>query len=62
MGKIILKDAVVRRKGYIYYVDKDGSVCEAVSAVGNGNTKKKTVSKKVVKKTAPKKTVKKSKK
>ena len=29
MGKIILKNAVQRKKGYMYYIDKDGSVCEA---------------------------------
>jgi hypothetical protein len=29
MGQIILKDAVVRKPGYLYYVDGKGSVCEA---------------------------------
>ena len=29
MGKIIIKNAVERKKGYLYYIDKDGNVCEA---------------------------------
>ena len=29
MGEIILKDAVQREKGYLYYVDADGNVCRA---------------------------------
>lgn len=29
MGEIILANAVQRRKGYLYYVDGEGSVCEA---------------------------------
>jgi len=28
-GKIILPNAVKREPGYLYYVDKDGSVCRA---------------------------------
>ena len=29
MGTIIVKEACVREPGYLYYVDKDGSVCRA---------------------------------
>ena len=29
MGAIFVKDAVKREAGYLYYVDKDGSVCRA---------------------------------
>ena len=39
MGKIILEKAVERRKGYLYYVDGEGNVCEAELARG-GKKKK----------------------
>lgn len=29
MGKIILRNVVERKKGYLYYVDKEGNICEA---------------------------------
>ncbi|MHA1343373.1 MAG: hypothetical protein ACTSQG_05270 [Promethearchaeota archaeon] len=29
MGEIILKNAVEREKGYLYYVDGKGNVCKA---------------------------------
>jgi len=29
MGKIIAKNVVTRKKGYLYYVDGKGNVCEA---------------------------------
>jgi hypothetical protein len=32
MGTIIVKNAVVRKPGYLYYIDKNGSVCEAKMA------------------------------
>ena len=32
MGKIIVKNVVERKPGYLYYVDGDGSVCEAKMA------------------------------
>jgi hypothetical protein len=28
-GKILVKNAVKREKGYLYYIDKDGNVCSA---------------------------------
>jgi len=34
MGEIILKDAVVRKPGYLYYVDGEGNVCEAKMSRG----------------------------
>jgi hypothetical protein len=32
MGTIIVKNAVVRKPGYLYYVDGKGNVCEAKMA------------------------------
>ena len=29
MGKIIIKNAVVRKSGYLYYIDGKGNICEA---------------------------------
>ena len=58
MGKVILKGAVTRKPGHLYYVDGSGNVCEAVMARG-GKKKKKTAAKKAVKKPAKKKAVKK---
>ena len=39
MGKVILKKAVERREGYLYYVDGKGNICEA--KLKRGGTKKK---------------------
>lgn len=41
MGKIIAKDVVVRKPGYLYYVDGKGNVCEAKMARGGSKRKKK---------------------
>ncbi|MFH1501347.1 MAG: hypothetical protein ABIE22_05395 [archaeon] len=49
MGKVILKKAVTRKKGFLYYVDGSGNVCEAKMARG-GKKKKKAAKKKVTKK------------
>lgn len=58
MGKIIAKNVVERKSGYLYYVDGKGNVCEAKMARG-GRKKKKTTKKKTTKKkTAKKKTAK----
>ncbi len=48
MGKIIIKNAVERKPGYLYYVDGKGNVCEAKMARGGKKkkAKKKTASKK----------------
>lgn len=34
MGEIIVKNAVIRKPGYLYYVDGQGNVCEAKMAHG----------------------------
>lgn len=51
MGKIIVKNAVVREPGFLYYIDSEGNVCKALMA----KHKKKAVS--VKKKVAPKKKI-----
>ncbi|MBU0958367.1 MAG: hypothetical protein KKB31_00335 [Nanoarchaeota archaeon] len=48
MGKVIKKGVVKRQKGYLYYVDGKGNVCEAKMA--RGGKKKKKAKKKVAKK------------
>lgn len=50
MGKIVVKHAVTRKPGHLYYVDGQGNVCEAVMARGGKRRKSK-------KKAAKKKTV-----
>ncbi len=45
MGRIIVKNVVKRKKGYLYYVDGKGNVCEAKMARG-GKKKKKAKKKK----------------
>lgn len=40
MGTIIVKDAVVRKKGFLYYVDGEGNVCEAEMSRGRKKNKK----------------------
>ncbi len=40
MGRIIIKGAVKREKGYMYYVDGAGNVCEAKMARGGKKRKK----------------------
>ncbi len=39
MGRVIAKNIVQRKSGYLYYVDSQGNVCEAVMARG-GRKKK----------------------
>lgn len=39
MGRILIKDAVKRVKGFLYYVDSKGNLCEAKMARG-GKKKK----------------------
>jgi len=62
MGKIIAKNVVERKSGFLYYVDGKGNVCEAKMARGGKKKKKKVAKKKVAKKAVKKKTVKKKKK
>ena len=40
MGKVIVKNAVQRKKGFLYYVDGKGNVCEAKMARGGRKKKK----------------------
>ena len=44
MGKVILKNAVQRKPGHLYYIDANGHVCEAKMA--RGGRKKKSAKKK----------------
>ncbi|NCN51786.1 hypothetical protein GW931_02130 [archaeon] len=60
MGKVILKNAIKRMPGHLYYVDGKGNVCEAKMARG-GKKKKKAAKKPVKKKAVKKKVVKKKK-
>ncbi|MBU1245617.1 MAG: hypothetical protein KKH88_00125 [Nanoarchaeota archaeon] len=55
MGKVIAKNVITRKPGYLYYVDGKGNVCEAKMARGGKKKKKKAVKKKVVKKKTVKK-------
>ena len=59
MGKVIVKNVVKRKPGYLYYVDGKGNVCEAKMARGGKRKKKKAVKKKPVKRKAAKKTTRK---
>ena len=43
MGKIIVKNVVKRRPGYLYYIDGKGNVCEAEMARGGKKKKNKKV-------------------
>ena len=45
MGKIIKKNVVERKSGFLYYVDGEGNVCQAKMSHG-GRKKKKKVAKK----------------
>ena len=54
MGKVIAKKVVTRRKGYLYYIDAKGNVCEAKMARGGRRKKKakRKVKKRVVRRKA----------
>ena len=41
MGKIVVKNAVERESGYLYYVDGEGNVCKAKMSHGGKKKKKK---------------------
>jgi hypothetical protein len=45
MGKVVVKNVVKRKKGYLYYVDGKGNVCEAKMARGGKRKKKKATKK-----------------
>ena len=40
MGKVLVKNVVKRKKGYLYYVDGSGNVCEAKMARGGRKKKR----------------------
>jgi hypothetical protein len=42
MGEIIVKNAVERKPGYLYYIDGEGNLCEAEMS-HKGKKKKKEV-------------------
>jgi len=46
MGKVIVKGVVKRKKGFLYYIDGKGNVCEAKMARGGKKKKKKAKKKK----------------
>lgn len=41
MGRVIVKKAVERKSGFLYYVDGEGNVCEAKMCRGRKKTSKK---------------------
>lgn len=45
MGKIIVKNVVDRKPGFLYYVDANGNLCEAKMS-RKGRKKKKSTTKK----------------
>ena len=53
MGRVIVKNVIKRKKGFLYYVDGEGNVCEAKMARG-GKRKKKAAKKKPAKRKAVK--------
>ncbi len=54
MGKIVVRNAVKRKPGHLYYIDGSGHVCEAKMARG-GKRKKKAAKKKSAKRKPAKK-------
>ena len=40
MGKVIVRGVVKRKKGFLYYVDGKGNVCEAKMARGGRKKKR----------------------
>ena len=44
MGKIVVKNAVERELGFLYYIDREGNLCSA--KMKRGGKKKKSKSKK----------------
>ena len=49
MGRIIVKNVIKRRPGYLYYLDGKGNVCEAKMSRGGKRKKKKVVKRKPAK-------------
>ncbi len=46
MGKIIVKNAIERKPGFLYYIDGNGNLCEAKMSRGGKKKKKKKALKK----------------
>jgi len=44
LGNIIVKNAVVREEGFLYYIDKEGNVCKT-EMIHKGRIKKKSLPK-----------------
>lgn len=42
MGRVIARNVITRKKGYLYYVDGKGNVCEAKMARGGKRKKAKS--------------------
>ncbi len=42
MGKIIVKNAIVREPGFLYYIDGEGNLCSAKMNRKGKSAKKKT--------------------
>ncbi len=49
MGKIIVKNVVERKPGFLYYIDGEGNVCEAKMSRGKKKATKKATKKKTTK-------------
>ena len=58
MGRVIARNVVKRKKGFLYYIDAKGNVCEAKMARG-GRRKKKAAKKTTRRKTTRRKTTRK---
>jgi len=41
MGKIVVKKVITRKPGHLYYLDKEGNICESKMARGRKKKKKK---------------------
>jgi len=53
--KVVVKSGIVREKGYLYFIDKQGDV--SMAQMARGKKKKKVAKKKVAKKKVAKKKV-----
>ena len=48
MGKIVVKNAVERKPGYLYYIDGEGNLCQAKMQVGRKAKRKKKWNTKII--------------
>jgi hypothetical protein len=37
MGEVLIRNAIKRETGYLYYIDKDGNICRSVQARGKNH-------------------------